>query len=439
MHAGFVLLPGEPGHQNCAITVARRLEDAGHHITFIGLADDEEALRAKGFDYVALAADTHPAGTMDKWKQDARRRFPLFAIIDNAKQYSRMIDEIVKDLDSIHQLGIDVLVCDGLNPLAGLFASRIGLPYVFLHTTLPTNNRTLPPFWSHATPRPDGSLSLRARLAWHKPKLAFIHPARLLTFIMSRALRLSGPALVRRVNPALVDFKNPSDVLDLTLNLSACPRAFDFPHPPQDHVEYIDALVDVDRNQEPFDWPDDDRPIVFAAMGTQTWALKRPERVFQTFVDAFRELPDVRLILAVSRRFDPERLNDLPENVTAHAFVPQLAVLERASLFITHAGLNSVKESILCGVPMVALPVGRDQPSNAARIAYHGLGLKGDYRRLTAEQLRDQVKTILDDPSYRERVHQMKEHFEAAAQRNEVVPWIEKVARGETDIRTHKR
>jgi UDP-glucoronosyl and UDP-glucosyl transferase len=54
--------------------------------------------------------------------------------------------------------------------------------------------------------------------------------------------------------------------------------------------------------------------------------------------------------------------------------VPQIEVLKRAALCITHAGINTALESLAEGVPMVAIPIGFDQPGIAARIAYHGVG-----------------------------------------------------------------
>ena len=53
-------------------------------------------------------------------------------------------------------------------------------------------------------------------------------------------------------------------------------------------------------------------------------------------------------------------------------FAPQLELLDKAAMLITHAGVNTVLEALCRGVPMVALPRNADQPGNAARIEYAG-------------------------------------------------------------------
>jgi zeaxanthin glucosyltransferase len=64
----------------------------------------------------------------------------------------------------------------------------------------------------------------------------------------------------------------------------------------------------------------------------------------------------------------------VPSNVIVVDQAPQIELLKRATLCITHAGLNTALESLAYGVPMVAIPIGYDQFGVAARIAYHGVG-----------------------------------------------------------------
>jgi zeaxanthin glucosyltransferase len=78
-------------------------------------------------------------------------------------------------------------------------------------------------------------------------------------------------------------------------------------------------------------------------------------------------------------------------------------LLKRAALCITHAGLNTALESLAQGVPMVAIPIGYDQPGTAARIAHHGTGEFIEVDELTTDRLRGLIDKVLQDPSYRER------------------------------------
>src|SRR5213078_2466127 len=84
-------------------------------------------------------------------------------------------------------------------------------------------------------------------------------------------------------------------------------------------------------------------------------------------------------------------------------FAPQLELLARASLTITHAGLNTALETLAAGVPAVAIPVGNDQPGVAARLKSVGAGEILPVGRLRADRLRPLVQDVLSNTIYRER------------------------------------
>lgn len=88
---------------------------------------------------------------------------------------------------------------------------------------------------------------------------------------------------------------------------------------------------------------------------------------------------------------------------------------------VTHAGLNSVKECISMGVPMVALPVDREQPGNAARVVFHGLGVTLNPRRVKAPALAAAIDGVRKMPGYRLAVQRMQAAFARRRDRNEVV------------------
>src|SRR6185503_18859644 len=94
----------------------------------------------------------------------------------------------------------------------------------------------------------------------------------------------------------------------------------------------------------------------------------------------------LQLVLVADREMHG-RLGALPPNVVVVPRTPQHTLLEKASVFVTHGGLSSVKEAIWFGVPMLVFPLGYDQHGNAARIAFHGLGARGDERYVTPESV----------------------------------------------------
>jgi UDP:flavonoid glycosyltransferase YjiC (YdhE family) len=100
---------------------------------------------------------------------------------------------------------------------------------------------------------------------------------------------------------------------------------------------------------------------------------------------------DAQLVISLGGGNNPESLPNLPGNPLVVGYAPQLELLEKATLTITHAGMNTTLECLTNGVPMVAIPVANDQPGIAARIAWTGVGevvplkkvsLKGYKKRL---------------------------------------------------------
>ncbi|CAF0811036.1 unnamed protein product [Brachionus calyciflorus] len=96
----------------------------------------------------------------------------------------------------------------------------------------------------------------------------------------------------------------------------------------------------------------------------------------------------------------------IPENIYIVKSAPQVEILKRASLFVTHSGMNSTSESIHYAVPMICIPLSEDQPVVAYRVADElGLGIRLDYTKMDSNQIKNSVKKILNDESYNERLN----------------------------------
>jgi zeaxanthin glucosyltransferase len=88
-------------------------------------------------------------------------------------------------------------------------------------------------------------------------------------------------------------------------------------------------------------------------------------------------------------------------------YAPQLELLERASVCISHGGFNTVMESLQCGVPLVAVPVTNDQPAVAARVQRAGAGEVIPLRKFSAARVRSAVERVLTAPHYRDHVQHL--------------------------------
>ncbi|PXY51682.1 glycosyl transferase, partial [Virgibacillus profundi] len=128
---------------------------------------------------------------------------------------------------------------------------------------------------------------------------------------------------------------------------------------------------------------------------------------YRLAAEAFGGL-DWQVVMSIGRFFDPAELGVLPSNVEVHEWVPQRAVLEHASAFVTHAGMGSTMEGLYYGVPLIAVPQAVDQPLNAARIADLGLGVHLPKEEVSVPALREALCTVTADPAIGDRLDAMR-------------------------------
>ena len=130
---------------------------------------------------------------------------------------------------------------------------------------------------------------------------------------------------------------------------------------------------------------------------------------------------DVTVVLLVGRDFDQAKLGRIPENIFIHQSVDQLAVLERADLFITHGGMNSVNEALCYTMPMVVVPMADDQPMVGARIAELGLGTVVSRRKINGQTLGRAASKILVDKQIADNVNSISEDMRKSGGNEQIV------------------
>lgn len=153
-----------------------------------------------------------------------------------------------------------------------------------------------------------------------------------------------------------------------------------------------------------------DQPILYISLGTVF--NNRPD-LFHLCFQAFGDQP-WQVVLSHGKRLDAASLGSVPANFLLSPYVPQLEMLQRASVFVTHGGMNSTMESLYYGVPMVVLPQMLEQEMTAHRVAELGLGVTLDQEQLTAEQLREAVTRVQRDSAISQRVQSMQQTVRAA-------------------------
>jgi hypothetical protein len=155
------------------------------------------------------------------------------------------------------------------------------------------------------------------------------------------------------------------------------------------------------------------KPLIYISLGTiNNQNLDFYKACFAAFADDAGQV-----VLSAGKNTDLRLLEPIPAHFTVRNFVPQLDVLQRADVFITHGGMNSVHEGLWYGVPLVVVPQQFEQAMVARQVVANGAGVMpvDVGGTLTADGLRTAVETINSDRTrYREAVQKMGESFRAA-------------------------
>jgi len=203
----------------------------------------------------------------------------------------------------------------------------------------------------------------------------------------------------------LKPFKSYLDALSPLAQVAQMPRLLEFESADwPGNLYYTGPWVNPSlRPRVDFPWDRlDGRRLVYASLGT---LQNRSEPVFRTIAEACSELP-VQLVISLGGGLEPEQLGKLDGDPVVVSFAPQLDLIDRAEVVITHAGINTVLESLSEGVPLVAIPQGNDQPGIRARLAARGLGVVVPSRKLSVSRLRRAVRIVLDHVGYRARAQE---------------------------------
>ena len=362
-----VLSDEEEGHLLPSFWLSRRLKDCGSRVCYLAPPNCERLVRGQGFEFISLKSERE-AG---KIRGGQGYLGPLLC--------EGMLDGAIVTLQP------DVMLILSLYYAAGLAIHyRYKIPVVYFTPILSKYDRV---------ERCGG--------------------------IVNTLLNTTSgvPELLELLTKARVRFSNLMDIARLALRfpeLVLVPEAFDVPD--EQGVYHVGAGVDLERTEESFPWDniDSNSPIIFCALGSQVQLLKEfGRRFFQVIFEVATARPDCQFIISTGGSLDGEHFSSIPTNVIASTWVPQLEVLSRADLMINHGGLNTVKECILMGVPMVVLPLKslRDHFITAERVVHHGLGVQSDITQISSAELIILIDQVLHDESFKIRVNLMRETF----------------------------
>jgi UDP:flavonoid glycosyltransferase YjiC (YdhE family) len=169
-------------------------------------------------------------------------------------------------------------------------------------------------------------------------------------------------------------------------------------------------------------------PVVYVTLGT----IFNTESgdLFDRVIAGVRGLP-VDVVVTTGRAVDPASLGPQPANVHVEQYVAQSLLLPRSTAVISHAGSGSITGALEQGLPVVCIPMGADQPLNAARCSALGVGPTLDAMTLTPGDVAAAASAILTDPSYRAAAGRVQAEIAALPPASYAVGLLERLATGE--------
>lgn len=369
----FFNVPGH-GHVNPTLPVTAELRRRGHEIIYYNDEEFRPQIERTGATFRPYPGTPPTSADIIKAVNGSLIDVTLL-VLDSA---ARLLPGLMAEIQYEHP---DLVIYDSLALGAVLAAHRLGVPTVASISTFVLKGAR-------------GMITMRDILrimGQFVPRIPRFSRAR------GTLVKAYGQPLPDSLVPVKADF-------NLVFTARELQPETDFV---DDRFAFVGPSIDPNSRQKA-DFPFEQltrKPLIYISLGT----IHTADRDFyQQCFEAFGASPGQVVVSAGSA--DLSALGQIPANFIARSSVPQLEILRRADLFITHGGMNSVQESLYFGVPMVVLPQQTEQLFNGRIVAQAGAGILLE----RAAQLRGAADRVLGDPAYRETAQRLGDALRAA-------------------------
>jgi MGT family glycosyltransferase len=359
------------GHINPTLALVEELVKRGNQVCYFCSHQFEDSVRSTGAEFLDYSSN------LDKFLSEYHPtdRHPFFMLMEYVLQYDEvMLPDI---LTHIRENQYDVVICDSIFGGAYFLQQILGIPVVCSHSSFAMSKAPIPPSMLQPGfhPQLDHCYLILRRLC---DKYGIMEPGLDQLFVSKGDLNVVYTTR---------EF-NGEENLEESRYLFTGPSL---------------------RSQEKLDEVDfslaGDRQIVYISLGSLNTDFIE---FYRMCIQAFQEA-EYFIIMSIGRKCEITQLGPIPSHFLVQNFLPQLEILKKASVFISHAGFNSVSEALYYGVPMLALPLVNDQHMIAKRLTELGLGIVGTLKELTPQSLRQSVEELLDNHVIREKCSHMSQ------------------------------
>ncbi|HEY7388540.1 MAG TPA: macrolide family glycosyltransferase [Bryobacteraceae bacterium] len=363
----FFGLPAH-GHTNPSLPVVRELVRHGESVTYYSHETFRGAIESTGARFRAYDPPLGKNAT-----PEAANSLLLIALLleTTLEMLPRLVEDLKRD-------PVDYAIHDSVCPWGRCASEVLGLPSVCSTTTfalapgLFRADHFFARFWTGVTTIVE-NLPYLGRIGKAQKKLA----------------RNYGIKIGHVMNVV----SNPAPLTIVYTSRELQPRAELF----GSNYLFVGPSI-ADREPDPeFAREMGNGPVIYISLGT---IFNEQTEFYRVCMEALGGMKQ-RVVLSVGRKTDIASLGPLPGNFLVRNWAPQLEVLSRAGLFLTRAGVNSVHEALLYGVPMLLFPQIAEQKMVAKQIAKLGAGVVLS-ERVKPRELREQVERVLGTASFRQ-------------------------------------
>ena len=371
----FFCIPAH-GHTNPTLGVVRELVSRGHEVWYYSYNIMQEKIESAGATFISC--DDYDTEQKLSAKDAARvgkdMAFSTKILVDTTLAID---DKICKE---IAVLKPDCIVADSMAIWGRAAALKLGIPFVSSTTTFAFNQHS-------AKIIKQGVLDL-IKMIFSIPK----------TSKQIKRLQEKGYPVKN-----ILDIIGSNDRINTIVYTSPefQPRSETF----SDKFAFVGPSIRVttDRIDKRRD------KLVYISMGTVNNDMMP---FYKRCISALGKT-DYQVIMSVGKLVPVENFENLPENIDVYPYVDQIAVLEKADVFISHCGMNSVSESLYFGVPLVMMPQTSEQKGVAERVVELGAGIKlekGDGKAIVSA-----INKVFSDGAYKKNAEKIATGFRSSS------------------------
>ncbi len=369
----FFSIPAH-GHTNPTIPVVAELVKRGNEVCYYSFNEFQTKIEGAGARFVSCDEFLPPITEQEIAKKAGK---DFTSLIEMLVDTTIVMDQ--KVCAELKELQPDCIVSDSLCVWGKLFAKKLNIPYICSTTSFAFNK--------HTVKLMKRGIKEIFNMIFGMPKIN-----KKIQLLRSHGYEVDNfVSLIENDNNTNTIVYTTKDFQPMAETFS---EKFNFVGP---SIEFTEKMISK-KNKK----------VVYISLGT---VLNQNENFYLNCIQAFSN-SSYEIIMSVGEQTNIASLGNLPDHFTVKNRVNQIEVLQRADVFVTHCGMNSVNESLYFGVPMILYPFHSEQQLVAKRVEELGAGvyLKG----IEAKHFVSAVEEIFANEKYKENAVRLSENFRNA-------------------------